>query len=89
MEGSKAAAAGWRDSDLMLCASRVVTFPMERGRVARVLRCPACGSTIRCPACQQCFFLLCPSCSQGLRYDLGTSAASYAPPPARGGTSAR
>ncbi|KAG8470269.1 hypothetical protein KFE25_008690 [Diacronema lutheri] len=76
MDVSRAAAAGWRDADVTLCVSRLVTFTMERRRVARVLRCPACGSTAKCPLCPLAFYTQCASCSAGLRYDLDVNASS-------------
>lgn len=71
----KVAAAGWRDQDSLLCTSRHVTFKLERGRTARVLRCPACGSTTQCPLCPLAFYMPCSSCGAGLRYDLGSDAS--------------
>lgn len=73
--GSKAAAAGWRDADLPLCSSRVVTFQMERARAARVVRCPTCGSSSACPLCPLAFYTQCGSCGAGLRYDLDVHAS--------------
>ncbi|KAJ1618631.1 hypothetical protein T492DRAFT_916673, partial [Pavlovales sp. CCMP2436] len=73
------AAVGWRDElglELAQCSSRVVSFPTERMRTARVLRC-LCGATVRCPLCPLAFHLQCPGCGKGLRYD--TDAHSSAP----------